>query len=66
MSRAEGRVTTFDRHLIDKLPPGTYSPNCPDGEFKCGHWVHGTRSPEGNVILSGMFAAFLDSKAAAS
>jgi hypothetical protein len=57
------RVATLPRHLIDTLPPGRYSLDCADGDFGCEHWAHGTKSPEGNVILSGEFAAFLDSKA---
>jgi hypothetical protein len=49
--------------MIAKLPPGRYARDCADGDFGCEHWAHGTKSPEGNVILSGEFATFLDSKA---
>ena len=48
--------------LFSTLPTDKLSEECMDGDFSCGHWVHRTRSPEGNAILSAEFSAFLGGK----
>lgn len=56
-------VVNLPQDMIDSLPPKRYSETCTDGDFNCEHWVHGTRSPEGNAILNPAFAQFLEDRA---